>query len=630
MCGIGAVIGFRASGHDPVALAEGLVACLAHRGPDASRVRVAAPGAVLAHARLSIIDLSAAGTQPLGNEDGTVWVVCNGEIYNHDALRAELITRGHRFSSRSDSEVLVHLWEDHGRGMLDRVAGMFAFVLVDARSGDVLVARDRLGKKPVVYAETAHGLAIASEIPALRGIPGIDWSTDPEAVALYLLRNLRHVPDPWTMYRGVRRLPPGHAMLIRAGRIVEQWRYWHPVFEPRTLSPEELLVQFDEAVRVRMVADVEIGALLSGGVDSTAIIDSMRRQGANDIRTYALGRDADDEELVRARRMAEKLGTRHTEVWFDADRHHDHLELMLRQHGEPIMLLPLGHAYELFTRIRDDGLRVVMTGHGADEVFYGYDGHRRTATLSNLLRFMPAIAGPMAAIAASLFRRGTAPREALLVAGAPAGHRKARLYADELATILGSVLTGEAAQPARHIDLDGWFGTWFSRDNVPRAYVDEAAILGLFHENAHSVTIAGDLPAMAASVEVRCPFLDAGLVERGLQVPYVQKVGSGLRPTQAKLILKQALASRLPHDVLYAPKRGFGYHIQERDLLLGAWRDRVDRVFNRPRSLDSLIDMVHVRSLWSQLQRGTGGSAQLVAKLYALCLHHDLSEGQVS
>ena len=190
-----------------------------------------------------------------------------------------------------------------------------------------------------------------------------------------------------------------------------------------------------------------------------------------------------------------------------------------------------------------------------------------------------------------------------------------------------TLLRGDTADQARRTDIDGWFQTWFSPGNVPRAYVDEAAILGLFHENAHSVTIAGDLPAMAASVEVRCPFLDAGLVERGLRVPYARKVGPGLRPTQAKLILKQALAERLPHDVLYAQKRGFGYHIQERDLLLGAWRDRVEATFSRPRSLDSLIDMVQVRTLWSNLQHGSGTSAQLVAKLYALCLHHDLSTG---
>lgn len=625
MCGIGAVIGFDAPGTDPVAIARGLVACLAHRGPDAAGVRTTGAGTVLAHARLSIIDLSPAGTQPLGNEDGTVWVVCNGEIYNHERLREALVARGHQFRSRSDSEVLVHLWEDHGRAMLDRLEGMFAFVLVDSRTGEVLVARDRLGKKPVVYAATPQGVAIASEIPALRGVPGIDWSIDPEAVALYLLRNLRHIPDPWTIYRGVRRLAPGHAMLIRGARIVETWRYWHPQFEPMDMSADELLERFDAAVRVRMVADVEVGALLSGGVDSTAIIDSMRRQGASEIRTYALGRDADDEELVRARRMATHYGTRHTEVWFDADRHHDHLELMLRRHGEPIMLLPLGHAYELFSRVRDDGVRVVMTGHGADEVFFGYDGHRRTAMLSNLLQYMPAMAQPLAAGAASLFKPGSAPREALLVAGAADGHRKARLYEDELETLVPKLLRGDTADQARRTDIDGWFQTWFSPGNVPRAYVDEAAILGLFHENAHSVTIAGDLPAMAASVEVRCPFLDADLVERGLRVPYVRKVGPGLRPSQAKLILKQALADRLPHDVLYAQKRGFGYHIQERDLLLGAWRDRVETVFSRPRSLDSLIDMVHVRRLWSNLQHGSGTSAQLVAKLYALCLHHDLS-----
>ena len=215
MCGIGAIVGFEAPGSDPSALARELIARLAHRGPDASAVRTVARGVTLAHSRLSIIDLSAAGMQPIGNEDGTVWVVCNGEIYNHIRLRESLLARGHRFSSRSDSEVLVHLWEDCGREMLDRIDGMFAFVLVDSRSGDVLVARDRLGKKPVVYAATPAGLAIASEIPALRGIPGIDWSLDPQALALYLLRNLRHIPDPWTMYCGVRRLAPGHAMLVR-------------------------------------------------------------------------------------------------------------------------------------------------------------------------------------------------------------------------------------------------------------------------------------------------------------------------------------------------------------------------------------------------------------------------------
>ena len=630
MCGIGAIIGFDGPGTDAQALARGLIACLDHRGPDAAAVRMAAPGVTLAHARLSIIDLSAAGTQPLGNEDGTVWVVCNGEIYNHTALRERLLARGHRFASRSDSEVLVHLWEDHGRDLLDHIEGMFAFVLVDSRTGDVLVARDRLGKKPIVYASTAQGVAIASEIPALRAVPGVDWSTDPEAVALYLLRNLRHIPDPWTLYRGIRRLPPGHAMLLRNARIVETWRYWKPVFTPQDMTPAQLLEQFDEAVRVRMVADVEVGALLSGGVDSSAIVDSMRRQGAEEIRTYALGRDADDEELVRARRMATRFGTRHTEVWFDADRHHDHLELMLRLHGEPIMLLPLGHAYELFSRVRDDGVRVVMTGHGADEVFFGYDGHRRMAMLTNLLRMKPSFARPLAAGMAGLFRSGSGAREALLVAGAADGHRKARLYEDERATLLPSLLRGETLAAALRTDIDGWFHTWFRGGAAPHPYVDEAAILGLMHENAHSITIAGDLPAMAASVEVRCPFLDAALVERGLRVPYVRKVGPGLRPTQAKLILKQALAARLPHDVLYATKRGFGYHIQERDVLLGAWRDRVEAVFHRPRALDATLDMDQVRTLWTRLQQGGGVSAQLVAKLYALCLHHDLTSGTPS
>jgi asparagine synthase (glutamine-hydrolysing) len=619
MCGIAAFL-TRHALPDATGIALAMACAQAHRGPDAQGAETVSDGVTLAHARLSIVDLSANGNQPLRSEDGGVAVVCNGEIYNHAELRAGLEARGHRFRSHSDSEVLVHLWEERGAALLHDLRGMFAFVLADTRSGDVLVARDRLGKKPVVYAETADGVAIASEQPALSSIPGVDWAIDPEALALYLLRNLRHVPDPWTLHRGVRRLEPGHAMLVRAGRIVRRWRYWHPEFSPRPMDEVELLARFDEAVALRMVADVEVAALLSGGVDSTAIIDSMQRQGAASIRTYALGRDADDEELARARAMAARYGTRHTEVFFDPDRHHEFLVELIRRHGEPIMLLPLGHAYDLFRHVRDDGIRVVMTGHGADEVFFGYNGHRRSATLSSILAAFPAFLRPAARAVARLGAPGSELREAMLVAGADIGHRKAALYADEVNSLLRTLFLDGHAPAALESTIDRWFGTWFGDSPAPAAFVDEAAVIGLMHENAHSVTIAGDLPAMAASIEVRCPFLDSPLVEAGLRVPYREKVGDRLVARENKRLLKRALESRLPRDVLYAPKRGFGYHIQEADLLRGAWRARVSEAFSGNAPLGGHIDRARARAMWERFLSGGSASAQLIAKLYAIAV----------
>jgi asparagine synthase (glutamine-hydrolysing) len=621
MCGIAALLGFGSVGN-ATDVVGGMVERLSHRGPDWRRATRVHPEIVLGHARLSIVDLSDAGAQPMSNEDGRVWVVCNGEVYNHRELRATLAARGHLFSSSSDSEVLVHLWEEYGVEMLQYVHGMFAFVLADCRTGDVLVARDRLGKKPIVFAETAQGVALASELPALRGVPGIDWQVDADAAALYLLRNLRHIPDPWTLYRGVRRLPPAHAMLVRAGRITRTWCYWSPDLSQAELSGEELLALFDAAVGTRMVADVEVGALLSGGVDSTAIIDAMRRQGADRIRTYALGRDRDDEELARARAMAQRYDTQHTEVHFDPDRHHDHLELLLRRHGEPIMLLPLGHAYDLFQHVHADGIRVVMTGHGADEVFYGYDGHRRGAMLSNALRWMPPSVRAGSRWLARHLRQGTPLREALTVAGAAPGARKAALYRDEAAGPL-SALMPHLRERETVASIDRWLATWRSAMGPAPAFVDEAALIGLMQENAHSVTIAGDLPAMATGVEVRCPFLDATLVSAGLRVPYTAKVGHAMKPRLNKQILKTALEARLPREVLYAPKRGFGYHIQERDILLGPWRARVDAAFSRTDLLGGAVAMPEVRRQWSAFLQGAPVSAQVLAKLYAACVSED-------
>ncbi len=620
MCGI-AALSFREPASDPGALAMEMLLIQKHRGPDRQATYVAPNGCTaLGHARLSIVDLSACGNQPMTNETEDLWLVCNGEIYNHIELRQTLEAKGHRFRSHSDSETILHLYEEHGTALVDHLHGMFAFALYDAKTEKLFCARDRMGKKPVVYAQTARGVVIASEIPAVLCVPGVDTTIEPAALGLYLLRNLRHIPDPWTFYSGIRRLPPGHAMVIKRGRIERIWRYWTPNFAARRSSPQELRDAFDRAVAMRRVADVEVGALLSGGVDSSGIVQAMMAQGSTGLRTYAMGIDAEDEELERARIMAKLLGSNHREFTFDPVRQHDQFETLLRIHGEPIVLLPLTFAMELCQHIRDDGLRVVMTGHGADELFYGYDGNNNLALLSSLLPFAPAGMRPLFAQLAGRFSPRSPLREALLVASSPAGARKAALYKDEARKLWGELLCLPDMEALIETTIAEWLGVWF-REHGPDRYIDEANILGLMHENSHSVTIAGDLPAMAASVEARCPFLDQDIVQLAWNTDFRQKVPSLTDKSQNKWILKKALEGRVPDKLLYAPKRGFGYHISEEAVLRGAWKTRVDDAFANMSSLGDLLNMSTVQELKGRFDRSEGVPAMLIAKIYAIAVN---------
>lgn len=606
MCGIVAL--FRKTPDtDLPRLLRRMLGIQAHRGPDATGQWFDPEGRIgLGHNRLAIVDLSPAGNQPMASADGRLQLTFNGEIYNWRALRHELEAKGRRFRSDSDTEVILHLYEEHGVELLHKLRGMFAFALWDARAQRLFVARDRLGKKPLILGESTAGLVVASEIPTARLWPGLDLAVDPTALGLYLLRNLRNVPEPWTFWKGLRRLPPGHALIAEDGKVVKQWRYWQPRFDTRPVSTEEVRAVFDEAVGLRRIADVEVAALLSGGVDSSGICQAMVAQGTDGLRTYALGRDADDEELARAKAMAERLGTRHKSFVFEPERFHDHHAHLIRSFGEPIALLPLAHAYELCQQIRDDGVKVVMTGHGADELFYGYTGYLRQARLTDALAFMPPLLRPLARAAAHLLPSGPL-RDAALVAGHPPGARKAALYAAEAAAAPFAPVSGDAV---KH-----WLSTWMQAP--PSAYIDESAVIGLMHENLHSVQIAGDLPAMAASIECRCPFLDHELVELAWATPYRSKVENG----RLKAILKDALRGRVPDELLNAPKRGFGYHIQEAEVLSGPWKPRVDAAFAELDDLGGLIDRKAAAALKQRFDaKPDPASAQLVAKLYAISL----------
>lgn len=610
MCGIIGISCWKQSLDLKSVLSE-MSARIAHRGPDDQGCEINELGTVgVAHRRLSINDLSANGRQPFVTADGSLALVCNGEIYNHQDLRAELNKKGHCFTSDSDNEVILHLYEEYGDALVHKLKGMFAFAITNLRTGEVFCARDPLGKKPLYYTEAGDGFAFASEIPALKLLPGIDLGIDQNAIALYLLRNLRHIPDPLTIFKSIRSLSPGHWMKFDPNGSLQIQHYWQPDLTSSSVKAEDVLGAFDRAVALRGEADVEVAALLSGGVDSSAIVDALTRQGAKNLQTFAFGRDAEDEEILRARRVSDRLRTKHTEIYFDPDQQHDQFEQLMKIHGQPIAALPLTHAMMLFQEIQRLGIKVVMTGHGADEVFYGYDGAGALARFSN---WETVLANPLGKTAAKLLSKlfKTGPLgEALTVLGHNVGERKAALYREEARRVWPQLFS---CAPEENV-VTAWNANWFS-GQAPAHYIDEAAYLGLMQENAHAITIAGDLPAMAHGIEVRCPFLDRDLVEMGLSIPYADKRDAH----GGKAILKRALKDRLGPDVLYAPKRGFGFFVQEDTVLRGAWKSRVERAFDDFDDFGGLLNMDAIQALRKRFNDSRSAVPPiLMAKLYAL------------
>jgi asparagine synthase (glutamine-hydrolysing) len=614
MCGIGGL--WLPAARDRLELSAALTRMskrLEHRGPDEQGTWWDQQlGIGLCHTRLAVLDLSPTGRQPMVSADGRLAVTYNGEIYNWPELRSTLEASGVRFRGKSDTEVLLEAYRLYGTDVLCRLRGMFAFALFDREKGILFCARDRIGKKPFVYSETHGRFIFGSEIPAVLAVPGCDTSLDHAALAALLLHNVRHVPDPWTAYRGLRRLRPGHAMIVQDGQIARVWRYWTPDFSMRAVTPAQLRETLEESVKLRTVADVPVGALLSGGVDSSAVVALMRRISREPIRTYALGFDRKDEDLRRARAMADLLRCQHREFYFEPERQLSVFRKLLTTYGEPIMLLPLIHTHELCRAVRDDGIKVVLTGNGADELFCGYTGHLATARFSSWL----ARLGPFAS-SARIVPPSTRGRTFAVVA-APPGARKAALYRAAEHQAWSRAISPEVRQTLRNAVAEeaAYWGGFASA----RPYIDESNFVALMFENAHSVTIAGDLPAMMASVEVRAPFLDQEIVALALALHYREKVPDFKSPARLKQILKTAVSDLVPHELLFAPKRGFGFGIQERDVLTGPWRQTGDELFNEPDDADGLFVRRELSRLWQAHGTQAGGPSDEVGKHFALQL----------
>jgi asparagine synthase (glutamine-hydrolysing) len=607
MCAIGGINLKPGQTLDLYSHLEAMVRIQQHRGPDASGLWLSADQTLgLCHNRLSILDLTESSNQPMRSADQRYTIVFNGEIYNYLELQQQLIAHGSQFRTHSDTEVLLEAYRHWGEGVLAKLRGMFAFALYDHAEGSLFCARDRVGKKPFVYAQSQQGFIFASEIPAVRQVTGVDTTHDHDAIAAMLLHNLRHIPDPHTAYKGIKRLRPGHAMRIRQGIIEKTWRYWTPTPSIQTITPEQLRATLEESIALRMRADVPVGALLSGGVDSSAIVAMMQRHSTQPIHTYALGFDQDDEDLRRARQIAQQLGTRHKEYYFDPDEQWQIFNHLISIYGEPIMLLPLVHTYALCRAIQNDGIKIAMSGNGADELFYGYTGHIRTLKISrwlDRLAFMYPLLKPLAG-----------GRFAVL--SASPGRRKATLYKALANTAWGVLFSEDARQHLANRaaeEMEYW------GDLCPsKQFIDESNFVGLMVENSHSVTIAGDLPAMAASIEVRSPFLDQEVISFALATPVKKKIPAPHNPAWLKAILRDAVSDLIPRELLIAPKRGFGMGIQEAVVLNGPWKCHAEEMFSSPKDVGGLIELSELNRVWSSYKKGGIRDASLIAKVLAI------------
>jgi len=538
-----------------------------HRGPDEDGFLLR-EGIGFAFRRLSVIDLDT-GSQPQRNEDGTVHVIFNGEIYNHAELREWLVGRGHELRTRSDTEVLVHLWEELGPDLLHRLNGMFALAIWDHRRSTLFLARDRLGIKPLLWAETAQGLVFGSEMGCITEAGGADLTIDPVAIHEYL--SWGTVPAPRTPYRGVRRLPPAHWLRWCEGRI-ETRRYWHPLenaqvpdsYEDAALRLRELL---DDSVRLRLVSDVPLGAFLSGGVDSTAIAGLMRFRGG-DVRTFSIG-FADDpvfDETRYAREAAAFHHTQHVEKQLRAADVRAVIPRVLDAVSEPFGSASLLPTYVVSRETRQE-MTVALSGDGADELFAGYDKYlgevyRRTwqRIPAGLRRFVlaPALRALPASRRSQLGELGRKAHRFLDgVEGDPArrhDHWMRFVGAAETSRLLGD---HESFNPGLDVirELHADYAEHGGVDPLNRILFTDLS-LALPTDMLRKV----DTASMLNSLEVRVPFLDHRIVSFAMAMPGEWKMIG----TRRKRILRDAVEDLLPPSIRSRPKAGF-------DVPVGEW-----------------------------------------------------------
>jgi asparagine synthase (glutamine-hydrolysing) len=559
MCGI---VGF--TGRSDEATARRMIAAVAHRGPDGSGLWTAPAGTdrtlALGHTRLAIIDLSPEALQPFHRAPGPAGgaggraIVFNGEIYNYLELRAELAAAGYAFRTTSDTEVLLAAWDAWGPDCLSRLRGMYAFAIWDPRDATLNLARDPFGKKPLLYFRAGDDIVFASELEALAVHPAFDPAIDPAALGQYLL--YKYVPGPATLVAGVRELPPGHLARWQAGRLTIARHYRPPAAATRRLPWRPATVtafraELAEAVRLRLRSDVPLGAFLSGGLDSSAIVALMAEQSGQPVRTFSIGfREAAFSELWAARLVAERFQTEHHELEMTPADFLDNFEAVTRHRGAPLTEMADIPVY-LLSRLAARHVKVVLSGEGSDELLAGYPKHWGDLAVARYQRVAPAaLDSPVLGGAASLAGYGGRRLQVMLRAA------QERDFVNRQAAWFGLMSRAEARRlcPGLPVRDFVWAEDPGDADPLQRALMFDKTVWlpGTLLER-------GDRLTMAASIEGRMPFMDTALAAFVARLP----PQAFLAGRTGKQVLRRAMAATLPAEVLRRPKSGFRVPVHE-------------------------------------------------------------------
>jgi asparagine synthase (glutamine-hydrolysing) len=563
MCGIAGIVKRDPEAPVDPAVIGRMCDAIVHRGPDDSDVWFGR-GVGLGHRRLSIIDLSPAGRQPMCNEDGSVWVVFNGEIYNFAELREELVAKGHTFRSRSDTETIVHMYEEEGERCIERLHGMFAIAIWDERRRKLVLARDRVGKKPLKYAEIDGGIVFASELKAILATGLVSAEVEPADIDAYF--TFLYVPSPGTGLRGIKKLPPGHRLVWEDGRTRIE-RYWTLDYRAKRELPlaewlAALRATVREAVVRRMISDVPLGAFLSGGVDSSIVVACMAEASSRPIETFSIGFEHEDyNELPYARQVAERYGTSHHEFMVRAEDV-SLLPQLARLYEEPYADSSALPSYFLARETRQF-VTVALSGDGGDEGFVGYDRYERIHRMRSRLAVaqLPGVR-PLLGAAAALSRflppglardveglygvtdpdLGASYTWMIRVFSDP---EKRWLYAEPMRRFL-------AESQSRRISA------WMDKPEAGREVLDRVCFAEVMTYLPEDVLVKMDLACMAHGLEARAPLLDHHVLELAASAPAELRFRGGT----LKWLLKEAFREKLPAGFLDRPKRGFGIPIQ--------------------------------------------------------------------
>lgn len=555
MCGVCGIFDFRGEPIDYELLKQ-MNHVLRHRGPDGEGFFV--NGQVgIANRRLSIIDLEA-GWQPQTNEDNSIQVVLNGEIYNYIELREELLQHGHNFKTRSDTEVLVHAYEEWGDDCVARLNGIFAFAIWDSKRCRMLLARDHLGVKPLYYLNLSHRLLFASEIKALLTDPACPREVDLEALSL--LFTLRYVPSPRTLFQGIHKLLPGHRMVVKpSGLCIE--RYWTKKTEVRTRFKESELIEeyqtlLEDAVRLQMRSDVPVGLFLSSGIDSGSLLAMASRLSSSRMSTFTIGFEDGEatNETDDARRLAERFGSDHHQMVVTASDYQKYYDRYLEDIEEPVGN-ETAAAFYFVSRIASEKVKVALTGQGADEPWAGYGRHlgvKISQLYSRLPQFLSK--GILGRVGEQAVKNERMKRALASLHEKDVLSRLVSIYSFFTPTMKASLFKPWIKE---HISSNGVEAKralrYFQVDVETLDPVTQMLYMDTRTNLPDDLLMVGDKTSMANSLEARVPFLDYRIVEFIESLPPNLK----LRRFQAKYLHKKALEKWLPKDVIYRRKKGF-------------------------------------------------------------------------